>query len=86
MKSKMSLKMGHLWSKTRYLGQILEKLSVCSRSHIFGPILMKFGQNACLLEISQKFGKGSCQVKNSVTRSNLGKFYYFMYALEAKVW
>ena len=30
------------------LGQILEKPCVCSRGHIFGPIIMKLGQNVCL--------------------------------------
>ena len=33
--------MGHIMSKTRSLGQILEKPCVCSRGHIFS-------QNVCL--------------------------------------
>ena len=36
--------MGHVGSKTRSLGQILEKPCVCSRDQIFGLILMKVGQ------------------------------------------
>ena len=40
MKSWTSLKMGHNESKTRSLGQILEKPCVCSRGHIF-IVLMK---------------------------------------------
>ena len=44
---------------------------VCSGGHIFSPIVMKFGQNICLDEISDEFENGSCQVKNKVTRSNL---------------
>ena len=40
--------MGHVGSKTRSLGQILQKLCVRSRSHIFSPILMKLCQTVCL--------------------------------------
>ena len=54
MKSRTSLKMGHVGSKTRSLGQILEKPCVLSRSHIFSPIIMKLGQNVCFDEISDK--------------------------------
>ena len=43
MKSGMSSKMGHVRSKTRSLGQILEKPCVRSRGHIFSPIIMKLG-------------------------------------------
>ena len=43
--------MGHVESKTRSLGQILEKSCVGSSSHIFGPITMKLDQNVCLDEI-----------------------------------
>ena len=65
--------MGHVSSKTRSLGQILEKPYVRSSGHIFSPIIMKLGQYVCLGEISDKCENGSCQVKNNVTRSNLGK-------------
>ena len=54
--------MGHVWSKTRSIGQILEKLCVCSRGHIFSPIIMKLGQNVCLDEFSDKFENLSCRV------------------------
>ena len=37
--------MGHMGSKTRSLGQILEKPCVRSRGHIFSRILMKVGQD-----------------------------------------
>ena len=60
----MSLKMGHDREKTRSLGQILEKPCVCSRGHIFSPILLELGQNVCLNDISDEFENGSCQVKN----------------------
>ena len=51
--------MGHVESKTRLLGQILEKSCVHSRGHIFGQIIMKLGQNVCLDEISDKAENGS---------------------------
>ena len=47
--------MGHVMSKTRSLGQILEKLCVCSRDQIFILILMKFGQSVSLSEIFNIF-------------------------------
>ena len=52
--------MGHVGSKTRSPGQILEKPSVHSRGHIFSRILMKVG----LDDILDKFINGSCGVKN----------------------
>ena len=64
MKSQTSLKMGDVGSKTRSLGQISEKACVCSRGHIFIPIIMKLGQNIYYDEISDKFENGSCRVKN----------------------
>ena len=66
MKSRMSPKLGHVGSKTRSLGQILEQLSLPSRSHIFNLILMKLGQNVCLDKLSDEFENGSCSVKNLV--------------------
>ena len=51
IKSRTSSKMGHVRSKTRSLGQILEKPCVRSRGHIFSPIIMKLGQNDCLHEM-----------------------------------
>ena len=56
--------MGHVGSKSRSLGQILGKLSVCSRGHIFSPIIMKVDQHVCLDEILHKFENGSCRLKN----------------------
>ena len=64
MKSQTSSKMGHVGSKTRSLGQILEKPCVCSRGHIFSLTIMKRGQNVRLDEISDKFENLSCRVKN----------------------
>ena len=58
--------MGHVWSKTRSLGQVLGKPCVRSRGskNIFSPIIMKLYQHVCLDEISHKFENGSCPVKN----------------------
>ena len=63
MKSQTILKMGYVRSKTRSLGQSLEKPCVCSIDHIFSPIIMKLGQNVCHDEISKKFENWSCLVK-----------------------
>ena len=54
MKSQ-TMKLGHVWSKTRSLGEILEKPCVCPGSHIFSPVIMKLGQNVYLDEISNVF-------------------------------
>ena len=43
--SRSSSKLGHVWSKTRLLGQILEKLSVHLRVHSFDSKLTKLYQN-----------------------------------------
>ena len=63
MKSGTGLKIGHVRSKTRSLGQISEKPYVHSRGHIFSPIIMKLGQNVRLDEILDRFANGSCSVK-----------------------
>ena len=47
--------MGHVGSKTRSLGQILDKPCVCFIHQIFGLILMKLGQRFCLNEILKIF-------------------------------
>ena len=60
----MSLKLGHVGSKTRSLGQIMEKPCEYSRGHIFNPISMKLGQNDCLDEILHEFESWSRGVKN----------------------
>ena len=56
--------MGHVGSKTRSLGQILEKPCVNSKGHILSPIFMKLDQHVCLDEIMHKFENGSFHVKN----------------------
>ena len=59
MKAQKSLKLGHVGSKTRSLGEILGKPSVRSGGHISSPIFSKHGQNVCLDEISGECKKGS---------------------------
>ena len=62
-KSRPSSKLGHVGSKSRSLGQILEKACEHSRGHIFSSINLKLGQNDVLDKISTKFEIGSCGVK-----------------------
>ena len=64
IKSRTSLKTGHGGSKTRSLGQMLEKPCVRSGGHIFSPVTMKLGQNVCLDEILEEFENGSWRVIN----------------------
>ena len=63
MKSQTSSKIGHVRSKTRSLGQILEKPCVRSEGNIFSPIVMKLGQNVCLDKFSDENENGLCGVK-----------------------
>ena len=48
MISRSSLTMGGAGSKSRSLGQILEKSCLHSRDHTFGLIYFKLDQNGCL--------------------------------------
>ena len=57
------MKMGHVGSKTRSLGQILKTPCVCSRDQNFSLILMKLGQSVCLDEILYMFENRSFLVK-----------------------
>ena len=74
----MSSKIVHVGSQTRSLVHILEKPCVCSRGHIFSPIIMELSQNAFIDKILIMFENGSFWVK---TRSNLLK--NFVYTVEA---
>ena len=58
--------MGHVESKIRSLGQMLEKLCLCSRGHIFSQIIMKLDQNFFRDEISDEYKMGHA---GSKTRS-----------------
>ena len=62
--SRSSSKMGHVGSKTRWLGQILEKRCVHSKDNSFDPKFMKLCQNVNHHNIYVKFETGSCWVQN----------------------
>ena len=56
--SQSSSNMGDVGSKTRSVGQIIEKPCEHSSGHIFGPIFIKLAQNDYLDNISVKFEYG----------------------------
>ena len=60
----LSSKMGHVESKIMLQGQILEKLCVRSRDHIFYSILLKFGDNVWYDEFLDRFQYGLYQINN----------------------
>ena len=60
----MSLKIGHVESKSRSLGQILEKPCVRCRGHIFSLIVLKFSKNVCPNDILDQFENVLCWLKN----------------------
>ena len=64
MKPLSGSNMGHVESKTRSVGQIIEKPSEHNAGHIIHPVIMKICQNVCLDETSVKFQYGSCCIKN----------------------
>ena len=62
IRSRSGLKLGHVGSKTRSLGQVLEKPCVHSRGHRFDHKFMKLFQNVYHYKV--KFETGICWVKN----------------------
>ena len=52
--SQSSSNMGHAWSKTRPVGQIIEKPCEHSRGHSFGPIFIKLSQDQIWIILGQK--------------------------------
>ena len=62
--SRSTLKLGHVGSKPRSLGQILEKPCVHSRGHSFDSKFMKLCQMVNHHHIQVRFETGSCWVKN----------------------
>ena len=68
IKSKPELKMDHVDSKTRSLGQFLEKECVHSRGHSFNPVFMKLCQNVYLNKAEAKIKNRSCRVKNKAIK------------------
>ena len=69
--SQSSWNMGDVVSKTRSVGQIMEKPCEHSRSHSFGPIFIKLAQNNHLDNISVKFEYGC----SGCTNGHFGRFY-----------
>ena len=55
------LKVGHVVSETRSLGQILEKTCVLSSKHSFDPVCMKLCRNLWHHEMWDKTETGSSQ-------------------------
>ena len=55
VKSRSNLKLGHVGSKTRSLGEILDKPWVHSSGQSFDPMYLKLCQNVDLCEISDRF-------------------------------
>ena len=70
MKSRTTLKIGPVGSKTRSLGHILEKPCVRFRGHIFSPIIVKLSQNVSLIKSQTTLKMGHV---GSKTRSNARK-------------
>ena len=58
--SQLSSNMGHGVSKTKSVGQIIEKPCEHSRGHRFDPVFIKLAQNDHLDNISIIFEYGSC--------------------------
>ena len=54
----------YVGSKTRSLGQMLQKPYVCSRGHNLNLFIMKLDKNVYLDKILNEFENGPCQVKN----------------------
>ena len=52
------MNLGHVRSKIRSLGHMIEKACNCSRCHIFASIFLKFRQNVYLYDIKVKSNLG----------------------------
>ena len=61
-----------------FLYMYIVKTCEHSRSHIYGPIFMIFGQNICCLDMRVEFENGSGQLKNMAARGG-GQFSLFGY-------
>ena len=89
MKFGQNVYLGEIWvgivfwssgSKTRSLGQIIEKPCVDNRGHSFHPIFMKFGQNVYLDEILVRIVFGIVFRSNNLGSqlSNVMKFGHYV--------
>ena len=63
MKSTPSLKLDDVGSKTRPLGQAIEKPCVHSRGHSFDPVLMKLCKNVIFIESRPTYIQGHIKFK-----------------------
>ena len=64
IKSRPELKMGHVGSKARSLGQFLGKPCGDSRGQSFGPVLWNFVRMLILIKSRPEFKKRSIWIKN----------------------
>ena len=75
IKSRPEFKMGHVGSKTRSLGQFLEKPCVLSRRHSFDLVFMKLCQND-FLTLNKHFSRRAMQSDDSSCFSSF--FFFFL--------
>ena len=68
-------KHGRQWAGHFSLYAYIVKTCEHSRSHIFGPIFIKFGQNVCLNDMLVEFKSGTGQL-NNMAASGRGSFPY----------
>ena len=76
IKSRPEFKMGHVGSKTRSLGQFLEKPCVLSRRHSFDPVFMKLCQNDFLTLNKRLSRRAMLSDDSSCLTSGLVHSYY----------
>ena len=71
-----------------FLYMYIVKTCEHSRSHIFGPIFMKFGQNICFLDTRVEFENGSGPLKNMAARGGGGGGAHFpyIYIVKKSLW
>ena len=68
--------MAHVGSKTKSLGQMLEKRYVRSRDHIFSLIIMELRKSVCFDKVLNEFENGACWVKTRSLGQILEKLAY----------
>ena len=76
VKSRPGLKLGYVGSKTRSLGQLLEKPCELSPRHSFDPVSMKLCQNVCHHLILTILETGSCRLKTRSVGQIIEKLVY----------
>ena len=76
MKERTDLKVGHVGSESRPLGQILEKICVLSSRHSFVPVCMKLRENVCHNQIWTNSKLGHVGSKSRSLDQILEKTFY----------